>query len=83
MNKRCFHTDYLFSTPDFWIAAGSVINLAGSYYSFNTSKTEVEADCNALGNDFRIIGQDLTTTIDSMLAQLESTQSKNQLIAEN
>ena len=57
--KNKFYTDFLFSTNDFIIGAGSAINLAGNYYDFNGSESAAEADERAIRNDFSMIGQDL------------------------
>ena len=52
-------TDFLFSTPNFLSGMGTAINLAGNYYSFNTSVSESEADCKAIEFDFGVIGNDI------------------------
>lgn len=56
-------TDYLFATPSYLTGAGTVINLAGSYYDFNTSSSEIEADNIAIKNDFAIVGKDLNNAL--------------------
>lgn len=59
MNRKKFRTDFLFVTPTFLTGAGSVLNLAGNYYEFNTSESGYEADCMAIKSDFDMIGQDI------------------------
>lgn len=67
MNKtKKYRTDFLFSTPNFFTGAGSVMNLAGNYYDFNTSENDLEADYFALKNDFIMIGQDLYEAIETL-----------------
>lgn len=65
MNERNkFSTGFLFSTPSFLGGAGTVINLAGNYYKFNSSVSELEADGMAIEQDFRVVGQDLKNAMD-------------------
>ena len=67
MKKRNrYISDFLFSTPNFLSGAGTVMNIAGNYYSFNGSESECEADSMALDNDFHMIGQDLSDVIENI-----------------
>ncbi len=59
MSKKKYRTDFLFPRTNMLIGAGSIFNLAGNYFEFNTSKTEQEADFKALENDWGVIGMDL------------------------
>jgi hypothetical protein len=59
-----FSTGFLFATPSFWGGAGTVLNLAGNYYRFNSSDSGLEADEMAIEHDFMMMGQDLKNTID-------------------
>lgn len=52
-------SDFLFSTPTFWIGVGSSVAIGGNYYDFNRSRTPVEADCRALASDFGATGLDI------------------------
>lgn len=63
--QRKFVTNFLCSTPSFWVGAGSAINIAGDYYLFNTSEQDAEADSMALYSDFGMVGQDLTEAIEN------------------
>lgn len=54
-----YRSDYLFADSGFLIGVGSVINLAGSYFSYSTSSTETEADYRALESDWGMVGQDI------------------------
>lgn len=57
--KVIIKTDYLFSKCNFLRGVGSVLNLPGNYYEFNTSKTEMEADNKALTSDWENVGADI------------------------
>jgi hypothetical protein len=61
--QKRYTTGFLFSTPSFLSGAGSVINLAGNHYEFNTSDSGFEADNYAVQNDFRMVGQDIYDAI--------------------
>ncbi len=53
MNR--IHTDFLFATPTLLTGAGTVMNLAGNYYKFNSSKSGTEADAIAIQQDFEMV----------------------------
>ncbi|SHG33270.1 hypothetical protein [Flavobacterium johnsoniae] len=57
--KVIYRTDYLFSKCSIWRGIGSVFNLPGNYYEFDTSKTEQEADNKALTSDWENVGADI------------------------
>lgn len=50
--------DFLVSNMSFFIGMGSVINLEGSYYEYNVSKSPKEADEKAILRDWQMISQD-------------------------
>ena len=54
-----FKTDFLFPEPSFLVGAGSVFNIAGNYFDYNISQTELDADLRALQSDWGVVGQDL------------------------
>lgn len=64
--QRRYSTDFLFSTPSLLSGAGTVINLAGNFYEFNTSERGFEADEKAIENDFRMVGQDIYDMIEKI-----------------
>lgn len=43
----------------FWTGLGSIFNISGSYFDYNTSKTEREADYKALRRDWEMVGNDI------------------------
>lgn len=54
-----FRSDFLFPDTDFVTGMGSVLNIAGSYFEFATSKSENIADLKALRSDWGVTGQDV------------------------
>lgn len=59
-------TTFLFTSSSFFSGAATVINLGGNYYLFNFSRTPDEADNYALRNDFTVISQDFTESLNSL-----------------
>lgn len=53
-------SDFLFPDTDFVIGLGSVLNIAGGYFDFATSKSESAADLKALRSDWGVTGQDIS-----------------------
>ena len=79
-----FDTGFLFSGMNFFTGAGSVLNLAGSYYDFNYSPSGAEADANAIATDWNMVGQDLNNAIAKLreeVNELEKKASKEQPIS--
>jgi len=52
-------TDFLIPRGSFAVGAGSIMNIAGVYFVYNTSSSEEDADARAIYNDWRIVGQDI------------------------
>ena len=61
MKKRNvrYRTDYLLPKNNFWVGMGSILNLSGSYFEYNYSRTEKEADLKALISDWDNVGNDI------------------------
>lgn len=57
--KFKYRTDFLLPKNNFWVGLGSVLNLAGSYFDYNYSMTENEADYRALKSDWENVGEDI------------------------
>jgi hypothetical protein len=57
--EHSFATDFLTPKSGFWIGLGSVVNIGGSYFLYNFSKTSEEADARGLAADWYIVGQDI------------------------
>ncbi len=49
----------LFAEPSFLQGFSSIIDLGGTLQEYNTSRTENEADINALLNDWLAVGNDI------------------------
>ncbi len=52
----------LFARPSFIEGIARIVDLGGNLQEYNVSETEAEADENAIGNDWRIVGQDLSNS---------------------
>lgn len=65
MNKKRtgYSSDFLLPNNNFWVGFGSVLNLAGSYFEYNISKTEEEADAKALASDWKNVGDDIKDSV--------------------
>jgi len=63
-SKKRIATDFLLSKMSFLTGMGSVFNLGGSYYDFNTSKSSTEADFKAIFNDWQMISQDFLDVLE-------------------
>jgi hypothetical protein len=61
--KKYYRTDHLFPRTNLIIGMGSIFNLAGKYFEFNSSQTADEADSRALESDWGAIGLDIQETI--------------------
>jgi hypothetical protein len=57
MNR--LQTDFLVPRMTWLTGAGTVFNLAGRFYCYNTSETEEEADARAVFSDWSMVGEDL------------------------
>lgn len=70
--KRRYFTSFLYSTPSFLSGAGSVMNLAGNFYDYNTFDSGSEADRLAIENDFSMVGQDLSDVLENLFEDKNS-----------
>jgi len=57
--SKKYRSDFLFPTPSFLVGIGSVLNIAGNYFSFNYSSNDREADTKAILSDWRVVGEDI------------------------
>lgn len=60
MNDR-FKTDFLCPSSNFLAGFGSVLNLEGQLYEYNSSE---DPDRVALANDWRMVGQDISDALE-------------------
>lgn len=56
-------TDFLFSNQSYMTGMGSVFNIFGGYYNFNTSSSEFAADEKAVSSDWSNVAQDIYSAI--------------------
>lgn len=61
MNKKKikYRTNFLLPKNDFLVGLGNVLNISGSYFDYNYSKSEKEADYKAIFSDWENIGEDI------------------------
>ena len=78
--KQMFSSDFLFPDTDFITGMGSVLNIAGSYFEFATSKSENIADLKALRSDWGITGQDISEALSEYSNQPEIKESQSKEI---
>jgi len=62
--KRRVYTDFLVPTMSFITGMGSVFNLGGHYYEYNSSETGKEADERAITKDWERVGQDFQDVLE-------------------
>ena len=63
-------TDYLVATPSFLTGAGSVFNLAGGYFRYNTSSSPASADASAIRRDWLSVAADLREAMKQSKAEV-------------
>jgi hypothetical protein len=61
MNK--IRSDFLFSTPSFVSGAARLLDWYCLYDSYNTSRSDFEADYKALFSDWYVVGQDISSAV--------------------
>lgn len=67
MNNR-FKTDFLCPSSNFLAGIGSVLNLQGQIYEYNSSE---DPDRIALANDWRMVGQDMADALEKAKARIK------------
>lgn len=68
--RKKYKTGYLFPRPSIIQGVGSIINIAGNHFHFNYSKTEEDADSNAIENDWGMVGNDILVATKSIKKKL-------------
>lgn len=63
MKKSFYRTDYLFPNTDFYTGIGSILDLYASYFRFNDSSSERQADATAIECDFGVVGEDIRNAL--------------------
>lgn len=61
MNK--YRTDFLTPSSSFLCGAGSVLNISGNYFDYNSSQSDDEADKKAISMDWKMVGADIASSM--------------------
>ncbi|MRI63687.1 hypothetical protein EDM00_06750 [Ornithobacterium rhinotracheale] len=56
-------TTFLLPKKNFLVGMGSIINIFGSYFSYNYSKTPNEVDQKAISCDWKMVGLDFKNSL--------------------
>ncbi|MDH4162924.1 MAG: hypothetical protein OEW15_09590 [Nitrospirota bacterium] len=72
--KKAYKSDYIFVTPSFLMGMGSVLNIAGNYFSISQAVTPEDADYRAIESDWGIVGRDILSATE----QIENEQTRSQ-----
>ena len=72
--KKAYKSDYIFVTPSFLMGMGSVLNIAGNYFSFAQASSPAEADYRAIESDWGVIGLDIQTATEDMAGDCVNAQ---------
>lgn len=62
-------TGVLFATPSFWVGIAQTFDFFGDFIVYNESRTPEEADAKALYNDWKMIGDDIQSSMTDVAAQ--------------
>jgi hypothetical protein len=72
--KNRFHTDFLCPQSSFLVGMGSVLNLSGGYYRYNTSENPDEL---AVAVDWFMTGQDIAGAFQETLGDSPVSASRD------
>ncbi len=61
--KNLYESNRLFAEPSLIEGVSRVLDLGATLQEYNTSRTEQEADTEAIKNDWRAVGDDLRLSI--------------------
>jgi len=70
MYRKKAVTNLLCPKPSFILGLATVLNIKGSFFDFNYSDSEEEADFNALKSDWAMVGQDLFNSMESVKKEM-------------
>ena len=74
--NKSYRSDFLFATPSFLMGAGSVLNIAGNYFSYNYSLSDRQADTKAISSDWGVVGGDIEKASDAITKNLKPANIK-------
>ena len=69
--KHRIFTTFLFPDSTILSGAGTSINLAGNFYDYSGSESDMEADIRAMRNDFGMVGQDINDARENFAVECE------------
>ena len=64
-------TTFLFASPSLLSGIARILDIGGQFDSYNESETDEMADATALYSDFRMVGQDLQKSMESLIADMD------------
>ncbi len=68
--------DFLFARPSFWQGFGSVLDLGGTWFEFNRSLNEEQADHLAMLMDWRMVGNHIQGAADQIGREQRTLQGR-------
>lgn len=74
-NYKKYCSDFLFPNTSFLTGFGSVFNVFGNYYTYNGSKSGLEADRKALMSDMGVVGRDIYGVLNNLVGEEELDHS--------
>ena len=71
-----YSTHVLYAFPDFIKGLGSMFNIFGGYYEYNSEPSALKADEKAIRNDWGVVGDDLLRAIEEYQIILKENREK-------
>ncbi len=68
-NNNSLKKSYVFQKNNFLIGFGSILNIKGSYFNYNYSKTSKEADLKSIYSDWLNVGNDIKVSINKFKSE--------------
>ena len=72
-------TTFLFALPSLLSGMARVLDIGGQFDSYNESKKPETADAMALYSDFKMVGQDMQTAMESVIPDINFPVNPDQL----
>ncbi len=68
--KKFLKSDFLLPRNNFDIGMGSVFNINGNYFIYNTSESDLEADYKAMMSDWQNVAGDIKSSMNLFTSKL-------------
>jgi hypothetical protein len=65
MSDQMIFSSTLFNNPSFMKGAALIVDLFGQLDTYQYSKSGKDADCDSLGNDWIIVGKDISNSVET------------------